>query len=88
MQSGHAMFQDVIEVEFSPKPDNCDVLIDGKYIGGSPLKMALQIGKEIKVRITKADHKPWENVIMARPGLRITTELEPNVRKSDELIEK
>ena len=30
----------LIEVDFSPKPDNCDIEINGKYVGGSPLKRA------------------------------------------------
>ena len=67
----------LIEVEFMPKPDNCDVEIDGKYVGGSPLKRKLATGKEYKVRISKAGHTPWEGSVVPEAGLRISKELEP-----------
>lgn len=66
-----------VEVEFAPVPENCDIEIDGVYVGGSPLKHLLPVGQEVKVRISKAGHLPWETRIVARPGLRITKELEP-----------
>ena len=43
----------MVEVDFSPVPENCDIEIDGKYVGGSPLKRQLQAGKEYKIRISK-----------------------------------
>lgn len=66
----------LVEVEFSPKPDNCDIEIDGKYVGGSPLKRQLPAGKEVKVRITKGGFKEWEGVIAPEKGLKITRELD------------
>jgi hypothetical protein len=69
---------ELVEVDFSPKPDNCDIEIDGKYVGGSPLKRRLVSGKEYKVRITKTGYKEWNGAISAEAGLRITRELEPN----------
>ncbi len=65
----------MVEIEFAPKPDNCDIEIDGKYVGGSPLKRLLPIGKDVKVRITKEGHKDWEGVIVPEAGLKITREL-------------
>jgi len=70
-----------VEVEFSPKPDNCDIEIDGKYIGGSPLKRRLPAGMEVKLRISKAGHKTWEGVFVPEPGFRVTRELERNADK-------
>ena len=66
---------DLIEVDFSPKPENCDIEIDGKYVNGSPLKRRLQEGKEYKVRISKGGFKDWEGLIVPEKGLRITPEL-------------
>jgi curli biogenesis system outer membrane secretion channel CsgG len=66
-----------VEVDFSPKPDNSDVEIDGQYVGGSPLKRSLVTGKEYKVRISKAGYEPWQATIAPQQGLRITHELEP-----------
>jgi Curli production assembly/transport component CsgG/PEGA domain len=66
----------LIEVEFAPKPDNCDVEIDGKYVGGSPLKRRLPAGKEIKVRISKGGYQAWDGVIVPEAGLRITREMD------------
>jgi hypothetical protein len=67
-----------VEVEFAPKPENSDVEIDGRYVGGSPLKRSFPAGAEIKIKISKAGHKPWEGRILVEPGLRITKELERN----------
>ena len=73
--SSSAAADDLIEVDFSPKPENCDIEIDGKYVNGSPLKRRLQEGKEYKVRISKGGFKDWEGVIVPEKGLRITPEL-------------
>lgn len=66
----------LVEIEFSPKPENCDIEIDGKYVGGSPLKRKLASGAEHKVRISKAGYEEWSGVITAETGLKITRELE------------
>lgn len=68
----------MIEVEFAPQPDNCDIEIDGKYIGGSPLKRKMVSGKEYKIHISKGGYKDWTGVITPEDGLRITRTLEPN----------
>jgi len=65
-------------VEFAPKPDNCDLELDGNYVGGTPLKRALPVGKPVRVRITKAGFVPWEKTVVPEPGLRITPELAPD----------
>jgi curli biogenesis system outer membrane secretion channel CsgG len=67
----------LIEVEFAPKPDNCDIEIDGKYVGGSPLKRKLKAGTEYKIRISKSGFVEWTGVIAPEAGLKITRELEP-----------
>ena len=66
----------LVEVEFAPKPDNCDIDIDGKYVGGSPLKRRLPSGKEAKVRIAKRGYDEWKGVIVPEDGLKITPELQ------------
>jgi hypothetical protein len=73
-----AVAEGLIEVEFAPKPDNCDIDIDGKYVGGSPLKRKLMAGIDYKVRISKAGYKEWTGIITPEAGLKITRELEPN----------
>jgi curli biogenesis system outer membrane secretion channel CsgG len=70
----------LVEVDFSPMPDNCDIEINGKYVGGSPLKRRLPGGKELKIRITRDGYKDWEGVIVPEQGLRITRELGPSRR--------
>jgi Curli production assembly/transport component CsgG/PEGA domain len=65
-----------VEVEFNPKPENCDIEIDGKYVGGSPVKRKLTSGTDYKVRISKAGYEEWSGVITAETGLKITRELE------------
>jgi hypothetical protein len=82
---GDADFQDAVrsiqheqvEVEFAPKPDNCDIEIDGHYVGGSPLTQKLLSGHEIKVRISKTGFKDWLGKLSPQAGLRVTRELEP-----------
>jgi hypothetical protein len=66
----------LVEVEFAPKPENCDIEIDGKYVGGSPLKRALPAGQEIKVRISKGGYTSWEGIVVPEKGLHVTRELE------------
>jgi curli biogenesis system outer membrane secretion channel CsgG len=65
----------LVEVEFAPKPDNCDIEIDGKYVGGSPLKRRLPAGKDVKVKIAKGGFQQWEGVIVPEAGLKVTREL-------------
>jgi curli biogenesis system outer membrane secretion channel CsgG len=65
-----------IVVEFAPKPENCNIEIDGKYVGGSPLKEELMPGIEYKIRIAKSGYKEWNAVIIPKVGLKITPELE------------
>jgi curli biogenesis system outer membrane secretion channel CsgG len=72
---GPATADGMVEVEFAPKPENCDIEIDGKYVGGSPLKRLLPAGKEVKVRIAKGGYKEWETVVVPEKGLRITRQL-------------
>ena len=67
-----------VGVEFAPKPDNCDIEIDGKYVGGSPLKRKLTLGTEYRIRISKAGYKDWTGIIIPEVGLRIARELEAN----------
>lgn len=66
-----------IEVEFAPKPENCDIEVDGNYVGGSPMKRSLPAQKQVKIRISKDGFKSWEGVIVPEKGLRITRELGP-----------
>jgi hypothetical protein len=68
----------MVEIDFAPRPEGCDVEIDGKYVGGSPLKRRLQAGKEYKVRLSKDGFKSWEAVIVPEAGLKITRELGPS----------
>ncbi len=66
----------LIEIEFAPKPDNCDIAIDGEYVGGSPLKYKLKAGMQYKILISKAGYKEWATVVTPKAGLKITRELE------------
>lgn len=68
---------ELVEVDFSPKPDNSDIELDGKYLGGSPLKRTVPTGTAIKVKISKAGYTPWEATIVPEKGMRVTTELQP-----------
>ena len=72
----------LIEVDFAPKPDNCDIEINGKYVGGVSLETDARrlCGKELKIRISKDGYKDWEGVIVPEQGLRITRELGPSRR--------
>ncbi len=72
---------DGIEIEFTPKPDNADIELDGKYVGGSPIKLTLAGDKEIKVKIKKAGHKPWESVFDPKVVRKIAPELEVEAKK-------
>lgn len=64
-----------MEIEFSPKPDNCDIEIDGKYVGGSPVKRTMMTDKPVKVKISKAGYRSWEGIILPEAGLKVTPEL-------------
>jgi hypothetical protein len=78
--AGKAVAQGMVDVEFAPTPEKCNIEIDGKYKGSSApsLKVQLKAGTEYKVRITKAGYKEWMADIVAEPGLKITPELEAN----------
>lgn len=66
-----------IEVEFSPTPANCDIEIDGKYVGGSPMKRSFARGQKLKLKISKDGFNSWEKTLVAEPDLRVTPELQP-----------
>lgn len=46
------------EVSFAPKQDSCHVLVDGKYIGTSPLKHQLSITKDHTITYAKMSYLP------------------------------
>jgi curli biogenesis system outer membrane secretion channel CsgG len=66
-----------IEIEFSPTPSDCDIEIDGIYVGGSPLRREFPKGTTMKVKISKAGFTSWERTITADPNLRVTPQLQP-----------
>jgi hypothetical protein len=67
-----------VEVDFSPKPDDCDITIDGTYVGGSPMTVKLMSGRPINLRLSKTGYKDWQIKLTPAPGLRVTHELEPS----------
>jgi Curli production assembly/transport component CsgG/PEGA domain len=71
--------QSLVEVAFAVRPENSDVEINGRYVGGSPLRRQLEKGVDVRVRIAKAGYKSWEGVIVPEQGMRITRELEREV---------
>ena len=64
-----------IRVKFTPKPNNCDIEIDGIYIGGSPINYVFDSSSPIKIKISKAGHETWESTIIPRKDLVVKPEL-------------
>ncbi len=65
----------MMDIQFIPIPDNCDIEIDGLYVGGSPLTYSLQAGKQVQIRISKPGFQVWERTIIPNPNLIVKPEL-------------
>jgi len=66
----------LVAVIVEANPPNCDVLIDGVYVGGSPQTISLPAGRAVQVTIRRAGFRTWESKVIPRADLRITPELE------------
>lgn len=65
-----------IEIKISPVPANCDVEIDGQFIGNSPLILKVEKNKKIVMKISKQGYQNWEKDVKVDKSLRITPELQ------------
>ncbi len=66
---------DLTDVTFAPSPKNCDVLIDGVFVGTSPTDVPLMPNKAVKVTIRHGGYVDWENSILPRAGLKVAPDL-------------
>jgi len=64
-----------VAIRFAPVPENCDIEIDGFYVGSSPVTINLPTNKPVKVRITKPGYQPWEVSMVPKEGLVVKPEL-------------
>lgn len=64
-----------VKLHIEPAPANCDVEIDGVFVGNSPLNWEAVAGDVIKISISKAGFLPWTKNVKASDS-NITPELD------------
>ena len=65
----------MIDIQFSPIPENSDIFINDVFKGNSPIVYPLPSGQEIRIRIQKAGFQAWEQTIVPEDGLVVKPEL-------------
>lgn len=69
--------QKKVQVKFESKPAHASVILDGHYIGSTPLEYVVTQGIHT-VRVTMGGYKAWEHKIKAYEGLVIKAVLGKN----------
>jgi len=65
-----------VEIKINPVPTNCDVEIDGQFIGNSPLILKVEKNKKIVIKISKQGYQHWEKAAKVNDDLQVTPELQ------------
>ncbi len=65
-----------ILVTIDSKPDHADVLIDGRFVGTTPLGITLP-AVEQTFRIERQGHQPWERKLTPAAEMQLSPALEP-----------
>jgi hypothetical protein len=64
--SGAAM-PELATVTVKSAPDECEITVDGKYVGGTPATVRLTPGDHI-VSVTKSGFRTWQRTLTLTPG--------------------
>jgi hypothetical protein len=64
-----------VRIRIEPTPANCDIEIDGSYVGSSPMEYEAAIGEVLKIELSKGDYTTWSKSVRVHADLRITPEL-------------
>jgi hypothetical protein len=67
-----------VEVPVTTSPAGADVLVNGVYMGRSPMTLQLTLDSH-EVGIELAGHDSWRRRVKVQPGLRIEVNLIPKV---------
>lgn len=65
-----------LKIRFEPIPANCDIEVDGSFVGNSPLDYEANSGDVLKVQISKPGYASWIKNVRVQADLKITPELE------------
>lgn len=58
-----------VMVAFGSDPDGCDVVIDGIYVGATPLDVPVKEGVHL-IKISRSGYIPWENKVRVYSGMK------------------
>lgn len=72
-----------VEVAIEPSPANCDIEVDGNFVGNSPTILSFPVGESIKIRLSKVGYLPWEKSIAPTKGMKLTPELQKRADAKD-----
>lgn len=63
-----------VSVLIESSPDNCDIEVDGVYIGVTPVQVSLKEGVH-HMKIARAGYLPWSRTVKAYNGLFVNATL-------------
>ena len=66
----------LVDVMVDSIPPNADILIDGTFLGNTPVTVPLPV-REITVRVERQGFQPWERTLTPSSDMRIQPALEP-----------
>lgn len=57
-----------VSLPVNSTPNNASVFVNGALIGTTPISIPmLEVGKEVKLKVTKKDYKTWEQKVLIAP---------------------
>ncbi len=65
----------LVEVNISSRPEGADVLINGEYVGNTPLALPLAAGEPVTLTLNLPGHRSWENTLRPRAGMSLSPTL-------------
>ncbi|GMT42790.1 MAG: hypothetical protein IEMM0002_1201 [bacterium] len=74
-----------VAVLFESRPVNAELLVNGLYVGSTPIQLPLRNGVH-NVKMLLADHLPWERQVKVYNGLRVLAVLEKSEKTVPEEV--
>jgi len=70
-QPSGATTPELATVTVKSAPDECEITVDGKYVGGTPATVRLAPGDRT-ISVTKSGFKTWQRTVTLTPGGTVT----------------
>ncbi len=64
-----------VEIEIASTPPGADVMIEGEYVGNTPLKIALPVGEALEITLSLSGYEEWTRKMKPRDGMSVAPTL-------------